>query len=243
MCKSDLCFPKGLRSNDKLTFSCNKIKQQIFPIIIEVIISIPRELRKKCYIILCVWGSINFQNSPWGFVKNIYSLLVKKFDISSKSILFLLLSNYACYVYLTKCGVLKSLTSIFLLMLSTLTRVFALYIVKTFHLMDKVSCNYIFIEFEKYYQTEMNCFPLMHFTYILCFLMVVLSLCFLFWLKLAQYTLIHYICVCVLYIYKMYIYSVKKKVITAMEIRKSRTACRRCRRGRQEVRELSFSIK
>lgn len=100
-----------------------------------------------------------FLNFPWGFVKNMYSLLDKKFDISSKSTLFLLLSNYACYVYLTKCGVLKSSTFIFLLMLSALTRIFTLYIVKTVHLMDKVSCNYIFIEVSNYYQTEMNYFP------------------------------------------------------------------------------------
>lgn len=103
---------------------------------------------------------INFQKFPWGFEKNMYSLLLKKFDISSKSTLFLLLSNYACYVYLTKCGVLKSSTSIFLLMLSALTRAFTLCIMKTFHLMDKVSYNYIFIEVDNYYQTEMNYFPI-----------------------------------------------------------------------------------
>lgn len=102
---------------------------------------------------------INFQNSPLGFVKNIYSLLVKWFDIFSKSTLFLLLSNYACYVYLTKCGVLKSSTFIFLLMLSTLARVFTLCIVKTFHLMDKDSCNHIFIEVDNYYQIKINYFP------------------------------------------------------------------------------------
>lgn len=85
-----------------------------------------------------------------------YSLWVKKFDISNKSTLFLLLSNYACYVYLTKCGMLKSLTFLLLLMLSTLTRIFTLCIVKTFYLMDKVSCNYIFIEVDTYYQIEMN---------------------------------------------------------------------------------------
>lgn len=102
---------------------------------------------------------INFQNSPWGFVKNMCSLLVKKFDISSKSTLFLLLSNYTCYVYLTECGVLKSSTFIFLLMLSTLTRVFSLYIVKMFHLLDQVSCNYIFIEVNNYHQSELSYFP------------------------------------------------------------------------------------
>lgn len=99
---------------------------------------------------------INFQNSPWGFVKNMCSLLVKNFDISSKSTLFLLLSNYTCYVYLTECGVLKSSTFVFLLMLSTLTRVFPLYIVKMLHLLNQVSCNYIV---RKSIITEPSCFP------------------------------------------------------------------------------------
>lgn len=43
-------------------------------------------------------------------------------------------------------------------MLSTLTRTFALPIVKTVHLMDKVSCNSISVEVGNYYQTEMNYF-------------------------------------------------------------------------------------
>ena len=87
-----------------------------------------------------------------------YSPVVKKFDISSKSTLFLLLSNYACYVYLTKSGVLESSMFIFLLMLFPLMRIFTLYIVKTVNLTDKVSYNYIFIEVGNYYQTEMNYF-------------------------------------------------------------------------------------
>lgn len=99
-----------------------------------------------------------FLNSPQGFVKNMYSLLVKKFDISSKSTLFLLLSNYACYVYLTKSGVLESSVFIFLLMLFPLLRIFTLYIVKIVHLTDKVSCNCIFIEVGNYYQAEMSYF-------------------------------------------------------------------------------------
>lgn len=87
------------------------------------------------------------------------SLWAKTFDVSSKSTLFLLLSNYACYVYLTKCGMLKSSTSIFLLLLFTLARVFILCIVKTFCLMDKISCNYTFIEVSNYYQIKMNYSP------------------------------------------------------------------------------------
>jgi hypothetical protein len=69
---------------------------------------------------------------------------------------------------LAKCGMLNSSAVIFLLMLSALTRVFILYIMKIFHLMDRVSCQLYLYYIDNYYQTKIIYFPFLKMFSLVC---------------------------------------------------------------------------